>query len=143
MTLRGWMARTRPRRARATHPRPSPAADAQDGRWCMAVQLRSRVDRHLDETPRARRAAPPARRQVRRAELSPRTVGLPETSAPRRVAGLRREEVAQLASTSTDYSTRLEQGRMQASAPVLDVLARVLHLDDDQAGAGVPLPARR
>ncbi|WBO62696.1 helix-turn-helix domain-containing protein [Streptomyces camelliae] len=68
----------------------------------------------------------------RRAELSPRTVGLPETTAPRRVAGLRREEVAQLASISTDYYTRLEQGRMQASAPVLDTLARVLHLDDDQ-----------
>jgi transcriptional regulator with XRE-family HTH domain len=70
----------------------------------------------------------------RRSELSPRTVGLPETDRPRRVAGLRREEVAQLASISTDYYTRLEQGRMQASAPVLDVLARVLHLDDDERG---------
>ncbi|MFJ7998140.1 helix-turn-helix domain-containing protein [Streptomyces sp. NPDC096310] len=70
----------------------------------------------------------------RRAELSPRTVGLPETGGPRRVTGLRREEVAQLASISTDYYTRLEQGRMQASAPVLDTLARVLHLDDDERG---------
>lgn len=70
----------------------------------------------------------------RRSELSPRTVGLPETGKPRRVAGLRREEVAQLASISTDYYTRLEQGRMQASAPVLDVLAQVLHLDDDERG---------
>ncbi|NGO41302.1 helix-turn-helix domain-containing protein [Streptomyces ureilyticus] len=70
----------------------------------------------------------------RRSELSPRTVGLPETGGPRRVAGLRREEVAQLASISTDYYTRLEQGRMQASAPVLDTLARVLHLDDDERG---------
>ncbi|MFD4598175.1 helix-turn-helix domain-containing protein [Streptomyces sp. NPDC058464] len=68
----------------------------------------------------------------RRAELSPRTVGLPESGRPRRVAGLRREEVAQLASISTDYYTRLEQGRMQASAPVLGVLARVLHLNDDE-----------
>ncbi|MFF3906787.1 helix-turn-helix transcriptional regulator [Streptomyces sp. NPDC001848] len=68
----------------------------------------------------------------RRAELSPRTVGLPDSGGPRRVAGLRREEVAQLAAISTDYHTRLEQGRMQASAPVLDVLTRVLHLDDDQ-----------
>ena len=68
----------------------------------------------------------------RRSELSPRTVGLPEQGGPRRVAGLRREEVAQLASISTDYYTRLEQGRMQASAPGLDALARVLHLDDDQ-----------
>ncbi|MFC8666484.1 helix-turn-helix domain-containing protein [Streptomyces sp. NPDC057199] len=68
----------------------------------------------------------------RRSELSPRTVGLPETGGPRRVEGLRREEVAQLASISTDYYTRLEQGRMQASAPVLDTIARVLHLDDDE-----------
>ncbi|MEU6198386.1 XRE family transcriptional regulator [Streptomyces sp. NPDC047061] len=67
-----------------------------------------------------------------RAELSPRTVGLPESGGPRRAAGLRREEVAQLASISTDYYTRLEQGRMQASAPVLGVLARVLHLNDDE-----------
>ncbi|MFG2129265.1 helix-turn-helix domain-containing protein [Streptomyces sp. NPDC048751] len=70
----------------------------------------------------------------RRSELSPRTVGLPETGGPRRVAGLRRQEVAQLASISTDYYTRLEQGRIQASAPVLDSLARVLHLDDDERG---------
>ncbi|WP_079104500.1 helix-turn-helix domain-containing protein [Streptomyces europaeiscabiei] len=70
----------------------------------------------------------------RRSELSPRAVGLPETGGPRRVAGLRREEVAQLASISTDYYTRLEQGRMQASAPVLDTIARVLHLDDDERG---------
>ncbi|WP_435853613.1 helix-turn-helix domain-containing protein [Streptomyces purpurascens] len=68
----------------------------------------------------------------RRSQLSPHTVGLPSTSRPRRVEGLRREEVAQLASISTDYYTRLEQGRMQASAPVLDIIARVLHLDDDE-----------
>ncbi|MFF7167048.1 helix-turn-helix domain-containing protein [Streptomyces sp. NPDC008086] len=70
----------------------------------------------------------------RRSELSPRTVGLPDTGGPRRVAGLRREEVAQLASISTDYYTRLEQGRIQASVPVLDTLARGLHLDDDEHG---------
>ncbi|MFE6756215.1 helix-turn-helix transcriptional regulator [Streptomyces sp. NPDC057684] len=70
--------------------------------------------------------------KARRAELSPRTVGLPDSGGPRRVAGLRREEVAQLASISADYYTRLEQGRIQASAPVLATLARVLHLDDDQ-----------
>ncbi|MGO4616903.1 helix-turn-helix domain-containing protein [Nocardia sp. 2YAB30] len=68
----------------------------------------------------------------RRAELSPRTVGLPDTGGPRRVEGLRRAEVAQLAAISTDYYTRLEQGRIQASGPVLSTLAEVLHLDDDQ-----------
>ncbi|WP_405469827.1 helix-turn-helix domain-containing protein [Streptomyces canus] len=78
----------------------------------------------------------------RRSELSPHTVGLPSTSRPRRVAGLRREEVAQLASISTDCYTRLEQGRMQASAPVLDTLARVLHLDDDERGRLFQLAGR-
>ncbi|MDQ0946525.1 transcriptional regulator with XRE-family HTH domain [Streptomyces phaeochromogenes] len=70
----------------------------------------------------------------RRSQLSPHTVGLPSTGRPRRVEGLRREEVAQLASISTDYYTRVEQGRMQASAPVLDTIARILHLDDDERG---------
>lgn len=70
--------------------------------------------------------------KARRAELSPRTVGLPDTGAKRRVKGLRREEVALLASISTDYYTRLEQGRRQASTPVLNVLAQVLHLDDEE-----------
>ncbi|WP_326687296.1 helix-turn-helix domain-containing protein [Streptomyces sp. NBC_01795] len=69
--------------------------------------------------------------KTRRAELSPRTVGLPD-GGTRRVEGLRREEVAQLAAISTDYYTRLEQGRIQASGPVLATLAQVLHLDDDQ-----------
>ncbi|MGW4567162.1 helix-turn-helix domain-containing protein [Streptomyces sp. NPDC004561] len=70
--------------------------------------------------------------KARRAELSPAAMGLSETGALRRVPGLRREEVAQLASISAQYYTRLEQGRLQASAPVLTVLARVLRLDDDQ-----------
>ncbi|WSQ14799.1 helix-turn-helix transcriptional regulator [Streptomyces sp. NBC_01231] len=70
--------------------------------------------------------------KTRRAGLSPRTVGLPDTGGPRRVAGLRREEVALLAAISTDYYTRLEQGRIQPSALVLAALAHVLHLDDHQ-----------
>ncbi|MFK0159466.1 helix-turn-helix domain-containing protein [Streptomyces sp. NPDC090499] len=70
--------------------------------------------------------------KARRAELSPRTVGLPETGGPRRVAGLRREEVALLAAISTDYYTRLEQGRIRPSAPVLASLAKVLHLGNGQ-----------
>jgi hypothetical protein len=37
-----------------------------------------------------------------------------------------------LATISTDYYTRLEQGRIRASAPVLAELARVFRLDDDQ-----------
>ncbi|GGL07929.1 helix-turn-helix domain-containing protein [Streptomyces flaveus] len=70
--------------------------------------------------------------KTRRAELTPRSVGLPDSGAPRRVPGLRREEVALLAAISTDYYTRLEQGRIDVSEPVLASLARVLKLDDDQ-----------
>ncbi|MFG3552518.1 helix-turn-helix domain-containing protein [Streptomyces sp. NPDC047725] len=70
--------------------------------------------------------------RARRAALSPRTVGLPDPPRPRRVTGLRREEVALLAAISTDYYTRLEQGRIHASEPVLNALAQALHLDDDQ-----------
>ncbi|GGX57524.1 helix-turn-helix domain-containing protein [Streptomyces fructofermentans] len=69
--------------------------------------------------------------KARRAELSPRSVGLPD-GAVRRVPGLRRDEVAMLAAISTDYYTRLEQGRIQASEPVLHAIARVLDLDEDQ-----------
>ncbi|WP_405475821.1 helix-turn-helix domain-containing protein [Streptomyces sp. NBC_00009] len=70
--------------------------------------------------------------RARRAQLDPRECGLPETESARRVAGLRREEVAQLAAISVDYYTRLEQGRVRASAPVLTTLARALRLNDDQ-----------
>ncbi|MGW5633849.1 helix-turn-helix domain-containing protein [Streptomyces sp. NPDC003832] len=80
--------------------------------------------------------------KARRGELSPGTVGLPETGGRRRVNGLRREEVARLAAISTDYYTRLEQGRMQASAPVLNTLVRVLHLDDDQRSYMLELAGR-
>lgn len=70
--------------------------------------------------------------KARRAELTPREAGLPDGPGPRRVVGLRREEVAQCASISTDYYTRIEQGRIQVSAPVLGTLADVLKLDEDQ-----------
>lgn len=70
--------------------------------------------------------------KARRAQLTPRECGLPETDSARKVAGLRREEVAQLAAISVDYYTRLEQGRVRASVPVLTTLARALRLDDDQ-----------
>lgn len=51
----------------------------------------------------------------------------------RRVAGLRREEVAELAGVSTDYYVRLEQGRERhPSAQVVEALARALELSDDE-----------
>jgi transcriptional regulator with XRE-family HTH domain len=70
--------------------------------------------------------------RARRADVSPETVGL-EASRNRRVRGLRREEVAQLAMISTDYYTRLEQGRLaSASEEVLDALATALRLNPDE-----------
>ncbi|KUN18798.1 XRE family transcriptional regulator [Streptomyces antibioticus] len=70
--------------------------------------------------------------RVRRAQLDPQECGLPATDSARRVTGLRREEVAALAAISVDYYTRLEQGRVRASAPVLATLVQALRLDDDQ-----------
>jgi transcriptional regulator with XRE-family HTH domain len=69
--------------------------------------------------------------RVRRSRLTPAEVGLPSTGA-RRVAGLRREEVAVLAGVSADYYARLEQGReTNPSGQVIDALARALRLDPD------------
>lgn len=66
----------------------------------------------------------------RRAAISPDQAGLPEDGRPRRVPGLRRDEVARLAGVSTEYYTRLEQGRAgNPSTEVLDALARALQLD--------------
>lgn len=67
--------------------------------------------------------------QSRRARIQPEDVGLPPYGR-RRVPGLRREEVAQLAGVSVDYYVRLEQGRgRHVSDAVLDAVARVLRLD--------------
>lgn len=71
--------------------------------------------------------------RTRRGELTPHDAGLPDHDRRRRVSGLRREEVAALASISTDYYTRIEQGRLAPSAPVLAALIDALHLDPDQA----------
>jgi transcriptional regulator with XRE-family HTH domain len=66
----------------------------------------------------------------RRAELAPSSVGLEAAGPGRRVAGLRREEVARLAGVSVDYYTRLEQGRhTRPSEAVVDALSRALDLD--------------
>ncbi|SEB75306.1 Helix-turn-helix domain-containing protein [Streptomyces misionensis] len=70
--------------------------------------------------------------KARRAQLTPGECGLPETDSARKVAGLRREEAARIAAISVDYYTRLEQGRVRASVPVLTTLARALRLDEDQ-----------
>ena len=66
---------------------------------------------------------------ARRAALAPADVGLPSTGT-RRTAGLRREEVANLAGVSVSWYTWLEQGRpINVSTDVLHALARTLRLD--------------
>ena len=67
----------------------------------------------------------------RRARLTPEQAGLPAYGGNRRVAGLRREEVAMLAGVSVDYYVRLERGNLAgASESVLEALAATLRLDD-------------
>ncbi|MEU1631098.1 helix-turn-helix transcriptional regulator [Streptomyces sp. NPDC020096] len=71
--------------------------------------------------------------RARRDLVSPAEAGLPWHTS-RRVKGLRREEVALLAGVSTDYYTRLEQGRERhPSEQVLDAVARALRLNGDAA----------
>ncbi|KUJ65088.1 XRE family transcriptional regulator [Streptomyces albus subsp. albus] len=66
----------------------------------------------------------------RRARLRPEEFGLPDHGGRRRVPGLRREELAQLAGVSVDHYVRLEQGRtLHFSTAVLDAVARALRLD--------------
>ncbi|MCX4669519.1 helix-turn-helix transcriptional regulator [Streptomyces sp. NBC_01381] len=89
-------------------PTPSPAPEPLDGRAELSEFLRTR-----------------------RARLQPEDVGLPNFGRHRRVPGLRREELAQLAGVSVAYYTRLEQGNgRNVSGEVLDAIARALRLTD-------------
>ena len=87
----------------------------------------------------------------RRARITPEQAGLPAYGGNRRVAGLRREEVALLAGVSIDYYVRLERGRAPgASESVLEGIARALQLDEAERAhlfdlaraAGAPAAAR-
>ena len=67
---------------------------------------------------------------TRRARLTPEAAGIPAGTG-RRVAGLRRSEVATLAGVSVEYYAKLERGTIAgASASVLDALSRALQLND-------------
>jgi transcriptional regulator with XRE-family HTH domain len=88
----------------------------------------------------------------RRARITPEQAGLTTYgTGPRRVQGLRREEVALLAGVSVDYYTRLERGNLSgASETVLEAVARALRLADterahlfDLARASQAAPLRR
>lgn len=89
----------------------------------------------------------------RRAALRPEEVGITPHPTRRRVTGLRREELATLASISITHYTRLEQGRATtASDGMLESIARTLRLTDDEtahlkalarpAAASRPAPPR-
>src|ERR1700760_1574763 len=85
--------------------------------------------------------------RARRELVKPADVGLPDSDR-RRVAGLRREEVAMLAGISTEHYLRLEPGKAhQPSDQVLDGLARALQLDEDATSylrdLARPQPRRR
>jgi transcriptional regulator with XRE-family HTH domain len=67
----------------------------------------------------------------RRSRLTPGSIGLPDFGGRRRVAGLRREEVALVAGISVEYYTRLERGNATGvSETVLEGISRALNLDD-------------
>ena len=87
----------------------------------------------------------------RRGRITPEQAGLPAYGGNRRVAGLRREEVAMLAGISVEYYTRLERGNARGvSESVLEALARALQLDEAErahlstsSARPTPTPARR
>jgi transcriptional regulator with XRE-family HTH domain len=67
----------------------------------------------------------------RRAKITPERAGLTALGRNRRVAGLRREEVALLAGISVEYYTRLERGSTGGvSEDVVEAIARALQLDE-------------
>lgn len=89
--------------------------------------------------------------RARRELVRPEDVGLRD-NGHRRVPGLRRDELAMLAGISTEYYTRLEQGRdRRPSAQVLDAIARALGLDEAATAhlhalgspAASPVPKRK
>ena len=67
----------------------------------------------------------------RRAKITPQQAGLAHYSRNRRVPGLRRSEVADLAGVSVEYYAQLERGDLAGvSESVLDALSRALHLNE-------------
>lgn len=87
----------------------------------------------------------------RRARITPAQAGLTAYGSNRRVAGLRREEVAMLAGVSSDYYVRVERGNLAGvSESVLEAIAGALQLDEaerlhlhDLARAAGPRPRTR
>jgi transcriptional regulator with XRE-family HTH domain len=86
----------------------------------------------------ADRAALGAFLRSRRDRITPAQAGITAFPGPRRVPGLRKEELAVLAGLSPDHYSRIEQGRQPTlSDDVLDALARALRLDDAEPDPGL------
>lgn len=77
----------------------------------------------------------------RRDRLRPAEVGLPAGSR-RRVTGLRRDEVGELAHVSTDYVIEIERGTAQPSSAVLDAVAQALRMSEDERAHAFTLAGR-
>jgi transcriptional regulator with XRE-family HTH domain len=76
----------------------------------------------------------------RRAKITPEQAGLTAYGRSRRVPGLRRSEVADLAGVSVEYYARLERGNLSGvSDSVLDALTRALQLDEAETAHLVAL----
>ncbi|WP_203818065.1 helix-turn-helix transcriptional regulator [Paractinoplanes ferrugineus] len=79
----------------------------------------------------ADRAALGAFLRSRRDRLTPAQAGIAAFPGPRRVPGLRKEELAVLAGLSPDHYSRLEQGRQHnVTDEVVRALSRALQLDE-------------
>lgn len=82
----------------------------------------------------------------RRDQLTPAQAGIAPFPGPRRVPGLRKEELAVLAGLSADHYSRLEQGRQHTlTEEVLTALACALRLDETERAhlRDLAAPARR
>ena len=85
--------------------------------------------------------------RARRDRLSPAQAGITAFPGPRRVPGLRKDELAVAAGVSPDYYSRLEQGRQaNVSEQVLDAIAGALRLDATERAhlhdLAAPIPRR-
>src|SRR3984957_6562035 len=85
----------------------------------------------------------------RRAKITPEQAGLSAYARNRRVPGLRRSEVADLAGVSVEYYAQLERGDLTGvSESVVEALGRALQLDEAERAhlsdlARAAGPARR
>lgn len=94
------------------------------------------------------RAALGAFLRSRRDRMTPAQAGIRAFPGPRRVPGLRKEELAALSGLSPDHYSRLEQGRQHTvTDEVLEALSRALHLDEVERAhlrdLAAPLSKRR